>query len=164
MPFFPTQSGSGKVTLPTSEISLRVTCMETSQPRREHEIVLPSNRSFGLLFCFVFLVVAFWPIVFGGGLRLWAVAISALFALAALVVPGVLTPLNRLWMKFGALLHRIVSPIVLGILFFVVITPYGLVMRAFKRDPLRLRREPADTYWVDRSPPGPAPDSMDKQF
>ena len=138
--------------------------METKQPNRESEIVLPSNRSFGLLFVIVFLIVAVWPLFFGGGLRLWAVAVSALFALAALVVPGILTPLNRLWMKFGAVLHRIVSPIVLAILFFVVITPYGLVMRAFKRDPLRLRREASDTYWVDRSPPGPAPDSMDKQF
>ena len=138
--------------------------METVQSNAETEIVLPSNRSFGFLFCIVFLIVAVWPLFFSGGLRLWAIVVSGLFALAALVAPGVLTPLNRLWMKFGALLHKIVSPIVLAILFFVVITPYGLVMRAFKRDPLRLRTEDSDTYWVDRSPPGPKPDSMDKQF
>ena len=128
------------------------------------ELVLPPNRSFGFLFCAVFAIVAAWPLLSGNGPRIWAVGVSAAFALLAVLAPDLLTPLNRAWMRFGALLHRIVSPIVLAILFFIVITPFGLVMQAMKRDPLRLRRLDERSYWVDRAPPGPRPDSLDKQF
>ena len=90
---------------------------------------------------------------------------SAAFLAAALVWPGVLAPLNRLWTRFGLLLHRLVSPLVLGVMFFLVITPMGLVMRALGKDPLRLQRDrAARTYWIDRQPPGPAPDSLNNQF
>lgn len=95
---------------------------------------------------------------------MWAVGVSIVFAILAIAAPNLLTPLNRAWMQFGALLHRIVSPIVLAVLFFVVITPFGLVMRVMKRDPLRLSRHEDRSYWVDRMPPGPRPDSLDKQF
>lgn len=127
-------------------------------------LVLPPNRSFGILFCLVFAIVAVWPLFSGNGLRMWAVGVSIVFAILAIAAPNLLTPLNRAWMQFGALLHRIVSPIVLAVLFFVVITPFGLVMRVMKRDPLRLSRHEDRSYWVDRMPPGPRPDSLDKQF
>lgn len=125
---------------------------------------LPSNRSFGLLFGAVFALVAGWPLLFGGEVRAWAAVTSACFFAASLLVPHVLAPLNRAWMKFGEILHRIVSPVVLALLFFAIITPFGIAMRIFGRDPLRLRKHESDSYWIARTPPGPPPDSFDKQF
>jgi hypothetical protein len=86
-------------------------------------------------------------------------------ALVAILKPDILAPLNRLWMKFGELLHRIVSPIVLGIIFFGVITPFGKVMALSRRDPLRRKQDPnLSSYWIRREPPGPAPGSFPNQF
>lgn len=126
---------------------------------------LPSNRSFGLLFMAVFAilgVVLAWrgirpaPLMFG---------VSALFGVVTLMRPALLTPLNRAWMALAALLHRIVSPIVLALLYFVVIMPVALVMRATGRDALRRRFDPdAATYWIPRSPPGPSAESFRDQF
>jgi hypothetical protein len=135
-----------------------------SYDRRE-DLRGPSNRVFGLVFAAVFLAIGLLPAFWGKSVHLWSLPISASFLLAALLIPSVLGPLNSLWLKFGLLLHRIVSPVVLGIMFFGVITPMGLVMRALGKDPLRLRREPeATTYWIDREPPGPAPESLRDQF
>jgi len=93
------------------------------------------------------------------------VVVSGLFLLLAVLVPRVLAPANRLWTKFGLLLHHIVSPLALGVLFFLVVTPTGLLMRLFGKDPLRLRFDPAaDSYWIKRDPPGPAADSLKNQF
>jgi hypothetical protein len=123
------------------------------------------NRSFGFLFAGIFALIGLLPLIFGGVPRLWAIVLAGVFLLAALVFPGVLAPLNRLWMRFGLLLHRIVSPVVLGIMFFGVITPIGLVMRLFGKDPLRLRLDKAaDSYWIERTPPGPAPETFKDQF
>jgi hypothetical protein len=132
---------------------------------REEAVRGSSERSFGLIFAAVFLVIAAFPLAFGGGVRLWSLGVAALFALAALAAPRVLAPLNRVWLKFGLVLHRVVSPIVLGIMFFLVITPIGLLMRALGKDPLRLRFDRgAATYWIAREPPGPPPDSFTDQF
>jgi hypothetical protein len=124
-----------------------------------------SDRSFGFVFAVVFLVIALFPLMFGGGVRLWSLGVAVVFAVVALAAPRILAPLNRLWLRFGLLLHRIVSPIVLGIMFFLVITPIGLLMRALGKDPLRLRFDRgASTYWIPREPPGPPPDSFTDQF
>jgi hypothetical protein len=124
-----------------------------------------SDRTLGLVFGAVFLLVSLYPLAFGGGVRLWSLAIAVAFALIALVLPSLLGPLNRVWTRFGLLLHKITSPIVLGIMFFGVITPTGLLMRALGKDFLRLRRQSdAPTYWVDREPPGPKPDTLPNQF
>lgn len=124
-----------------------------------------SDRFFGLLFFVVFLLLALWPLLKGKPVYLLPLGIALAFLAVALIVPKWLAPLNRLWMKFGELLHRIVSPVILGIMFFGVITPMGLAMRALGKDPLRLRRAPeATTYWIDRQPPGPAPESLRDQF
>jgi len=132
---------------------------------RDEPVQGSSNRSFGLVFAAVFIVIGVLPWLFGGPLRVWSVGVSAAFLAAALVWPGVLAPLNRLWTRFGLLLHRLVNPLVLGVMFFLVITPMGLVMRALGKDPLRLQRDrAARTYWIDRQPPGPAPDSLNNQF
>jgi hypothetical protein len=133
--------------------------------RRDH-FAGSSDRSFGLVFAAAFAVIALLPAIFGdGALRWWALVVAALFLAAALVRPSLLAPLNRLWFKLGLLLHRIVNPIVMGLMFFVVITPVAIGMRLAGRDPLRLRPRPDESsYWIDRDPPGPEPDSMSRQF
>ena len=124
-----------------------------------------SNRSFGLVFAVVFLMIAAWPILDGRALRWWAVVIAATFALLAVLYPSVLTLPNRWWTKFGLLLGKVVSPIALGLLFFGVITPLGAVMRLTGKDPLRLQLDrKTDSYWIPRDPPGPPPESMTNQF
>lgn len=124
-----------------------------------------SDRSVGLVFAVVFLIIAVAPWFFGGGIRVWSFVVSVVFAVAALTVPGILAPLNKVWTRFGLLLHSVVSPIVLGLMFFAVVTPMGLIMRMLGKDPLRLRRDTtAPTYWLERSPPGPKPESLSDQF
>ena len=124
-----------------------------------------SERAFGLVFAGVFLLVALWPLLDRASPRAWAFAVAAAFALCAWLAPKVLAPLNRVWFRFGELLHRIVSPVALGVIFFGVVTPYALVMRLFGRDELLLRKRSArPSYWVRREPPGPPPDSFHNQF
>jgi hypothetical protein len=132
---------------------------------REEQVKASSNRAFGWVFVAVFLIIALWPLVFGGTLRWWSLIVSALVALVTVAAPSLLTVPNRLWLRFGLLLHRIVSPVVLGIMFYLVVMPMGLLMRAFGKDFLRLRRnDSAESYWIKRDPPGPEPASMSNQF
>ena len=132
---------------------------------RQEDVQGGSNRSFGLVFAVFFAIVGLVPLISGRGVRGWALGVAALFLALALIYPALLAPLARLWMKFGLLLHRIVSPIALGIMFFLVITPMGLLMRLFGKDPLRLRFDrSADSYWIPRDPPGPSPESFKDQF
>lgn len=124
-----------------------------------------SNRSFGIVFAVVFAIIGLLPLLFGRMPRGWALIVGALFLAVALAVPRVLAPLNRLWFKLGLLLHHVVSPLAMGIVFFGVITPMALVMRLLGKDPLRLRFDrSAPTYWIERRPPGPAPESLKDQF
>ena len=133
--------------------------------RRDSREEGTSNRSLGLVFAAVFLLVGFGPLLTGGDVRIWSIAVALAFGLVALIIPATLGPLNRLWTRFGLLLHKIVSPIVLGIMFFLVITPMGFVMRMLGKDPLRLRRDPkTGSYWIERSPPGPPPETFIDQF
>lgn len=112
-----------------------------------------------------FLVVALLPLTTGAAVRWWSLVPAIGFAGLGLVYPRVLAPLNRLWTRLGLVLHRLANPVILGILFFGVVTPTGWLMRALGKDPLRLRRDPsAGTYWIERDPPGPAPDSLKDQF
>jgi len=139
--------------------------MLDSDINRQHAVTEGSDRAFGLVFAGVFLLVAAWPLLDRSPPRVWAVSTAAGFALCAWLAPHVLAPLNRVWFRFGALLHRIVSPIALGVIFFGVITPYALVMRLIGRDALLLRKGSARaSYWVRRDPPGPPPDSFHNQF
>jgi hypothetical protein len=132
---------------------------------RDEHVEGSSDRSFGFVFAVVFLIIAAWPLLSGNPPRWWSVGVAAAFGLAALVRPALLAPLNRLWLKFGLLLARFVSPIALGILFYAVFTPIGLLMRLFGKDPLLLRRDAnAASYWRRREPPGPPPTSMTQQF
>jgi len=132
---------------------------------RPEEIQGPSNRSFGLVFAGFFAIVGLLPLVTGGQIRYWALLVGAIFLLLGLAIPAVLAPLSRVWMKFGQFLHKIVSPIVLGIMFFLVVTPIGVLMRLLGKDPLRLKLDrEARSYWITREPPGPAPESLRDQF
>ena len=124
-----------------------------------------SDRVFGLVFAAVFLVIAGWPLLGDGTFRWWALVISGVFAAVAVSRPMLLAGLNRRWMKLGLLLGKVVSPIALGILFYIIITPIGFFMRVIGKDPLRLKLDSsAASYWIPRKPPGPPPDSMTNQF
>jgi hypothetical protein len=132
---------------------------------RQEEIKPSSDRSFGLVVATFFLIVGFWPLVRAQPIRWWALGVAAVFALLALLWTAALAPLNRLWVKLGALLYKVVSPVVMAMLFYVTVTPIALLMRLLGKDPLRLRRDPdAASYWIDRTPPGPSPESMKNQF
>jgi hypothetical protein len=132
---------------------------------RKDPVSSSSNRGFGLVFAVVFTIIGLWPWLFGGQVRIWSLVVGAAFLVVAWLWPAALAPLNRVWTRFGMLLHRIVSPVVLGVMFFVVVTPTGLLMRALGKDPLRLRLDRnAGSYWIDRQPPGPAPDTLNNQF
>ena len=131
---------------------------------REEGSAPGSDRTFGLVMAGALALVALLNGWHHGRMWPWEAALAALFLLAALFRPALLHPLNRLWMKLGLLLHRIVNPIVMGLLFYGTIWPTGAIMRMRGRDLLRLRREPAsDSYWIAR-PPGPLPETMKDQF
>jgi hypothetical protein len=128
--------------------------------------VLPSNRRFGIFFAAVFAAATAFGIYKGwaGWLIALVGAACAALLIATLVAPTVLAPLNKAWFHLGILIGRVVSPIVVGALFFLLITPTALVTRLFGRDQLRLKRQNVDSYWIDREPPGPALDSFKHQF
>ncbi|MDG1370169.1 MAG: SxtJ family membrane protein [Paracoccaceae bacterium] len=129
------------------------------------EVKMGSERSFGIVFAIVFLLIALFPLLGDGGVRLWSAGVSAVFGGLAFLAPELLAPLNTLWFKFGMLLSKIMSPSVMGILFFVTVTPTGLFMRARGKDLLRQKLDPdAETYWIEVDPEQAALTSMKKQF
>jgi hypothetical protein len=125
-------------------------------------VKISSNRSFGFLFFVVFFVVSLWPLKSQGDLRLWAFILSLVFLVLGVLNSKLLTPLNKLWFKFGILLGSIVSPIVMGAVFFIVVTPIGLIMRLLGKDLLRINKsKPISTYWINRDK---QKNTMKKQF
>jgi Saxitoxin biosynthesis operon protein SxtJ len=132
---------------------------------REEQVEGSSDRNFGFVFAVVFVLIAAWPVMSGRPLRWWALIIAAAFVLVALAKPALLATPNRLWTQLGVLLGKVVSPIALGILFYGVFAPMAVVARLIGKDPLRLRLDAAaDSYWIQRDPPGPPPKSMTNQF
>ena len=118
------------------------------------KIKISSNRSFGLLFFVVFLIVSLWPLTHEGSIRIWSVIISAVFLILGLINSRLLTPLNLLWFKFGMILGAIISPIVMGIIFFLVVTPTGLILRIMGKDLLNKKyNKKKETYWIKRETP-----------
>jgi hypothetical protein len=133
--------------------------------RKDENQKQSSDRFFGLTFFVVFLIIALWPLLKHGPIRLPLLGIALGFLAVSLIAPPLLGPLNRLWLKFGALLHSITSPIILGIMFYLVILPIGLIMRLLGKDFLRLRFDnSASSYWIRREPPGPDKTSLNRQF
>ncbi len=132
---------------------------------RDEEIVGSSDRAFGLTVCTVCGLVGGVRLIFGHDYAWWWIGAAAVLALLAVFLPATLTPLNRVWLRFGMLLYKIVNPIVMTLLYGVAIVPVGVLMRLCGKDPLRLRREPdVASYWIPRGPPGPAPETMRDQF
>jgi hypothetical protein len=124
-----------------------------------------SERSFGLIFAAVLSIYGSWPLLRLVGPRWWALALAAAFAVVALVQPQILRRFNRAWLLLGRLLNRIVSPLVMGAVFFVIVTPIALTARLRRMDVLSLRRQPElASYWIQRPPARPVAESMKRQF
>ena len=124
-----------------------------------------SNRATGLVFAAVFAIIALWPLWKSGAVREWALIAAAAIAIVALAIPRALGSLSWAWHGLGLVMHRVMNPLVMGLLFYLTVTPTGLLMRLFGKDPLRLRFDPeAKSYWIERRPPGPAPETMRYQF
>ena len=112
-----------------------------------------SNRSFGVVFFLLFLIIGIYPILNANGLRLWSLIISLIFLILGLTNSKILTPLNKAWFKFGIILGKIFSPIVMAAIFFLVVTPTGLIMRLLRKDILNLKFHQEDTYWIEKKGP-----------
>lgn len=134
--------------------------------QRDHHIETGSDRSFGFVFAVVFAIIGLWPLVWHGQTpRFWALAIAAAFLIIAFVRPQLFAGANKLWAGLGILIGKFVTPIVMVILFYVTVTPIGLLMRVFKKDPLNLRFDDSKkSYWIERDPPGPLAETMKDQF
>ena len=118
------------------------------------EIKLGSNRSFGIVFFIVFLLIAIYPLINQGEIRIWSLIISFLFLFFGLLNSKILTPLNKLWFRFGLFLGKIISPIIMAVIFFLVVTPIGLLMRLFGKDVLSLKLNKKKTsYWIEKVGP-----------
>jgi len=132
---------------------------------RKDDVKVGSERSFGLVFAAVFLVIGLFPIVRSELPHFWAIGVSAVFLLLAFLAPRLLRPFNIIWFRLGLLMHRVVSPVILALIFYLAILPIGLIYKILGKDPLQLNFEKdRATYWISRDPPGPQPDTMRDQF
>jgi hypothetical protein len=132
---------------------------------REERLRTGSDRVFGSLFAAVFTIAALWPLLHGLAPRWWCFLVASAFLVLAVFRPRALAPLNRLWLRVGLVLHACISPLVMALLYYTTVTPIALLLRLSGKDLLRLRFEPGSpTYWIPRQPPGPAPDTMPRQF
>jgi len=132
---------------------------------RNEAVVSGSDRSCGIVTAAVFALLSLLNWWHNGHLWRWTGGIAVVFIGAALLCPVLLRPLNWFWLRFGLLLHRVMNPIVMALVFFGAVLPTGLIMRAWGKDLLRLERQPdATSYWIERQPPGPTPESMRDQF
>ena len=112
-----------------------------------------SNRSFGIVFFIFFLIIATWPLLNDKSIRLWSLVLSIIFFILGMLDSKILHPLNTTWFKLGLLLGKLISPIVMGVIFFLVVTPIGLLMRIFKKDLLNLSKSSKNSYWIDKTGP-----------
>ena len=117
------------------------------------DIKISSNRNFGIVFFIVFLLIAVYPILKGNDIRIWSLLISFAFLILGLINSKLLTPLNKLWFKFGLLLGKIVTPLIMGCIFFIVVTPIGILMRLLGKDLLNLKYNEKKTYWIEKTGP-----------
>ena len=117
------------------------------------EIKIGSNRSFGVVFFVVFLLVSIYPLINEENIRYWSLIVSLIFLILGFLNSKILTPLNKIWFKFGIFLGRIISPFIMGIIFFFVVTPTGLLMRIFKKDLLNLKFNKDKSYWIKKTEP-----------
>ena len=117
------------------------------------DIKIGSNKSFGVVFFIFFLLVSIYPLIYDGDLKIWSLLISVMFLILGLLNSKILTPLNKIWFKLGILLGKIVSPIVMGFIFFAVVTPISLIMKILKKDLLNMKKNNNQSYWIEKSGP-----------
>ena len=117
------------------------------------DIKISSNRSFGIVFFVVFILVALYPLIYSGEIRIWSIVLSLIFLTLGLLNSKILTPLNKIWFKFGIILGKIISPIIMGVIFFLVVTPIGLLMRLLGKDLLNLKYNKNKSYWIEKKGP-----------
>ena len=117
------------------------------------DVKISSNRSFGIVFFIVFILIAFYPLINQGEIRFWSVFISLLFLILGIINSKILTPLNKVWFKFGIFLGKIISPIIMGLIFFLVVTPIAFLMRMLNKDLLNLKFSKNNSYWIEKKEP-----------
>ncbi|MDA9652580.1 SxtJ family membrane protein [bacterium] len=117
------------------------------------DIKISSNRSFGIVFFIVFILIAFYPLINQEEIRIWSFLISLLFLILGIINSKILTPLNKIWFKFGIFLGKIISPIVMGLIFFLVVTPIAFLMRMLNKDLLNLKFSKNNSYWIEKTDP-----------
>ena len=115
-----------------------------------NKIKISSNRSFGTVFFIVFFIISVWPILNDENIRIWSLVISVIFLVLGLINSSLLTPLNKIWFKFGIFLGNFISPIVMAIVFFLVLLPTGIIMRILRKDILNLKYSSKSTYWIEK--------------
>ena len=118
-----------------------------------NDIKISSNRSFGVVFFVVFLLIALYPLLNNNEIRLWSLIISVLFLILGILNSKILSPLNKIWFKFGLLLGKIISPIIMGVIFFLVVTPIGFIMKLLGKDLINLKFNNEKSYWIEKSGP-----------
>ena len=114
------------------------------------DIKISSNKSFGIVFAVVFSLIALWPLIKGNEIRLWSLIIAIIFLMLGLLNSKILTPLNKLWFKLGILLGNFVAPIIMGIIFFFVVTPTGIIMKLLRKDLIKLKKNNDESYWIEK--------------
>ena len=117
----------------------------------QNDVKIGSNKSFGIVFFIVFLIISFYPLINQENIRVWSLIISLIFLILGLLNSKILNPFNKLWFKFGMILGRIISPIIMSIIFFLVVTPIALIMKLLKKDILNLKFNKTNTYWIEKS-------------
>ena len=128
---------------------------------KNNEIKISSNKSFGIVFAIVFFLIGLWPIIESNDIRIWSLILSVIFLILGLMNSSILTPLNKIWFRFGIFLGNFIAPVVMGIIFFFVVTPIGLIMRLLGRDLIKLKKNNLNSYWIEKKD---TESSMRKQF
>ena len=128
---------------------------------KNNEIKISSNKSFGIVFAIVFFLIGLWPIIKSNDIRIWSLILSIIFLILGLMNSSILTPLNKIWFRFGIFLGNFIAPVVMGIIFFFVVTPIGLIMRLLGRDLIKLKKNNENSYWIEKKD---TESSMKKQF
>ena len=128
---------------------------------KNNEIKISSNKSFGIVFAIVFFLIGLWPIIKSDDIRIWSLIVSIIFLILGIMNSSILTPLNKIWFRFGIFLGNFIAPVVMGIIFFFVVTPIGLIMRLLGRDLIKLKKNNENSYWIEKKD---TESSMKKQF
>ena len=115
-----------------------------------NEVKIGSNKSFGIVFSIIFFIIAIFPILSNDNIRVWSLVISLIFLVLGLINSKLLSPLNKIWFKFGLILSKVVSPVIMGIIFFLVVTPIGILIKILKKDLLNLKYNNKNTYWIEK--------------